>query len=325
MPSYLGVEQRDVVASINDTLALLETYSIGPAAQAQVDALRAVDPATGKSKLGAIASALDDMSLLHAVKKSGVTEFFGMVGEVLQFHAQANTDNKGTALWQSLMSWNGFGGSQSLSYTDTVAECDSWLAVNRAKIIPMTQDSLDKIHALAHATSKHQDAINNALVAMTALISVNHAGGDVDNMKHLFLNLTLHERHIVNKTFAAITQENAPKIHAPGPFALYGVVIDDMTAGKIGWGDESLRPLIERIEAALQPYHPTAEVQRFMVGRITPPEAAEQLEGFLIISTRRAGQAVANALPEFRVIDRDGVTLPAQSAPQPKPGSRFSI
>ncbi len=325
MPSYLGVEQRDVVASINDTLALLETFSIGPAAQAQLDALRAVDPATGKSKLGAIASALDDMSLLHAVKKSGVTELFGTVGEVLQFHALQNTDSKGTALWQSLMSWNGLGGSVSLSYTDTVAECDSWLAVNRAKIIPMTQDSLDKIHALAHATSKQPDAISNALVAMTALVSVNHAGGDVDNMKHLFLGLSLHERHIVNKTFAAITQENAPKIHAPGPYALYGVVIDDMTSGKIGWSDESLQPLVERIEAALRPYHPTSEVQRFMVGRITPPEAAEQLEGFLIIATRRAGQAVANALPEFRVIDRDGIALPAQSTPHPKPGSRFSI
>lgn len=325
MPSYLGVHQRDVVASINDTLALLETYAVGPAAQGQVDALRAVDPATGKSKLGAIASALDDMSLLQAVKKSGVTEFFGNLGEVLQFHAQQNTDNKGTALWQSLMSWNGFGGSQSLSYTDTVAECDSWLAVNRAKLIPMTQDSLDKIHAHAHATSKQPDAISNALVVMTSMVSVNHAGGDVDGMKHLFLGLSLHERHIVNKTFAAITQENAPKIHAPGPFALYGVVIDDMTSGKIGWSDESMAPLVERIESALRPYHPTNEVQRFMVGRISPPESDEQLQGFLIISTRRAGQAVANALPEFRVIDRDGVTLPAQSAPHPKPGSRFSI
>jgi hypothetical protein len=325
MPSYLGVEQRDVVASINDTLALLETYSIGPAAQAQIDALRVVDPATGKSKLGAISSALDDMSLLHAVKKSGVTEFFGTVGEVLQFHAQVNTDHKGTALWQSLMGWSGFGGSQSLSYTDTVAECDSWLAANRAKIIPMTQDSLDKIHAIAHATSQQPDAISNALVVMTSMVSVSHAGGDVDGMKRLFLNLSLHERHIVNKTFAAITQENAPKIHAPGPFALYGVVIDDMTSGKIGWSDESLRPPVERTEAALQPFYPTGEVQRFMVGRITPPESAEQLEGFLIIATRRAGQAVANALPEFRVVDRDGITLPVQSAPHPKPGSRFSI
>lgn len=325
MPFYLGVAQRDVVASIHDNLALLEAYSVGPAAQAQIDALRAVDPATGKSKLGAIASALDDMSLLHAVKKSGVTELFGTLGEGLQFHAQQNTDGKGTALWQSLMSWNGLGGSMSLRYTDTVAECDSWLAVNRAKLIPMTQVSLDKIHGIAHATSQKQDAINNAMVVMTSMVSVHHAGGDVDNMKHLFLNLDLHERHIVNKTFAAITQENAPKIHAPGPYALYGVVIDDMTAGKIGWSDESLRPLVERTSAALEPFYPTSEVQRFMVGRITPPEAAEQLEGFLIIATRRAGQAVANALPEFRVIDRDGVTIPAQSSPHPKPGSRFSI
>lgn len=325
MPSYLGVHQRDVVASINDTLALLETYSIGAAAQAQIDALRVVDPATGKSKLGAIAAALDDMALLHAVKNSGVTDVFGQLGEVLQFHAQVNTDNKGTALWQSLMGWNGLGGSVSLNYSDTVAECDSWLAVNRAKLIPMTQDSLDKIHTHAHATSQQQDAINNALVVMTSMVSVHHAGGDVDGMKHLFLNLSLHERHIVNKTFAAITQGNAPKIHAPGPYALYGVVIDDMTAGKIGWNDESLVPLIERTEAALQTFYPTGEVQRFMVGRITPPDAPEQLEGFLIIATRRAGQAVANALPEFRVIDRDGIALPAQSTPHPKPGSRFSI
>lgn len=325
MPSYLGVHQRDVVASISDTLALLETYSVGTAAQAQIDALRATDPATGKSKLGAIAAALDDMSLLHAVKNSGVTDLFGAVAEVLQFYAQQNTDNKGTALWQSLMSWNAFGNGRMLIYTHTDAECDSWLAASRAKIIPMTQDSLDKIHAHAHAVSKQPDAISNALVVMTAMVSVNHAGGDVDGMKHLFLNLSLHERHIVNKTFAAITQENAPKIHAPGPFALYGVVIDDMTAGKIGWDDESLRPLAERTAAALQPFYPTGDVQRFMIGRITPPEASEQLEGFLIISTRRAAQAVANALAEFRVIDRDGIALPATSTPQPKPGSRFSI
>ncbi len=325
MPFYLGVAQRDLVASIHDNLALLETYSVGSAAQAQIDVLRAVDPATGKSKLGAIASALDDMSLIHAVKNSGVTDVFGQLGEVLQFHAQQNTDGKGTALWQSLMGWNGLGGSISLSYSDTVAECDSWLAANRAKLIPMTQDSLDKIHAIAHATSQKQDAINNAMVVMTSMVSVNHAGGDVDGMKHLFLNLDLHERHIVNKTFAAITQENAAPIHAPGPYALYGIVIDDMTSGKIGWSDESLRPLVERTAAALEPFYSTSEVQRFIVGRITPPEAAEQLEGFLIISTRRAGQAVANALPEFRVIDRDGVTIPAQSTPHPKPGSRFSI
>ncbi|MDI1229403.1 MAG: hypothetical protein PSY14_17120 [bacterium] len=325
MPSYFGVHQRDLVASINDTLELLETYPVGAVAHALIYGLRAVDPKTGKTKLGAIASALDDMSLLHAVKNSGVTDVFGQLGEILQFHAQQNTGGKGTALWQSLMSWNGLGGSMSLTYTDTVAECDSWLAASRAKLIPMTQESLDKIHSIAHATSSKQDAINNAIVMMSAFVSVNHAGGDVDGMKHLFMALDLHERHIVNKTFAAITQENLPPIHAPGPYALYGVVIDDMTSGKIGWSDESLRPLIERTEAALQPFYPTGEVQRFMVGRITPPEAAEQLEGFLIISTRRAGQAVANALPEFRVIDRDGITIPAQSTQAPKPGSRFSI
>ncbi len=325
MPSYLGVEQRDLIASIHDTLVLLETYPVGGAAQAQIDALRVADPVTGKSKLGAIAAALDDMSLIHAVKNSGVMDVFGQLGEILQFHAQQNTAGKGTALWQSVMSWNGLGGSMSLSYTDTVAECNSWLAANRAKLIPMTQESLDKIHGIAHATSQKQDAVNNAVVMMTSFVSVNHAGGDVDGMKHLFLALDLHERHIVNKTFAAITQENLQPIHAPGPYALYGVVIDDMTSGKIGWSDDSLRPLVERTEAALQPYYPTNEVQRFMVGRITQPEAAEQLEGFLIVSTRRAGQAVANALPEFRVVDQSGVTIPATSTPHPKPGSRFSI
>lgn len=322
MPTYLGVAKADVIASINDNLALLETYSPGPASQKHIDALRELDAQTGQSKLGAIAAAKTDKELAQAISASGINWVLGRMAEVREFHAYADTDGQGRAAWLSAKSWNGGGGAMLMNYTPVDEECDSWLAVARAKVLPMTQENLDKIVEFSRQVSQQEDAIQNATVVMAAYLSAHHSGADLDNMKHLFLELSLHERHIVNTVFRAIDLENKAPITAPAPIGRFGVVVPELMDKTINWHDPSLRTLAEKVGEALGPFYETNEVQMTGIGMISMNPQNPQ-DGVMFVSSLRAAQAVAAAMPGYKVVDDQGNEIAKPKAP--KPGNTFSL
>lgn len=322
---YRGVEQSVLVNSITDAIELLETHSTGPECQKMIDSLRAVDPATSVSKLGAIQNAKDNKELASAIRNSGTDGLFGAMGEVLQFHAVYNTDGKGLDIVERLYQWGAGSGARTLAYQAIDEETDSWLAMSYARKVEMKEENLEKLAGVAEALTQNKVALVHAFKAITQLVEGGATGADDDTMRKLFLTLDLHERHVAKGTLSMISLDGAlANLEFDRPMGQFGIVMEDMTAGRTGWDDPKVMPLVEKISEILDPFRETDEVSRTGVGIITkgPYEEGKTPQGIIFGSTKRVAQAVADAFPELKVIDYEGRKIaPNTMKPQPpKPG-----
>jgi hypothetical protein len=325
MVSYRGVAQSDLVKSINDALELLETHSTGPECQKLIDAMRAVDPATGVSKLGAIAAAANDKDLATAVRGSGASWLFICADEVLQYHAVYNTDGKGRDVAERLSQWGAGDGARVSAYYPIDAEVDSWLAVNYARRVEPTEENLEKIAGLASALTQDATALGTAFNAMTKMIEMHAKGATDDAMRKVFTDLDLHERYVTRGTLSALSLDGAQaSLELEQPMGRFGLVIDDLTTGKVNGHDASIKAIRDKVEEALMPFYDTDEVNMTGIGLIVRGvfKKGESPQGIVFGSSKRAAQAVADALPDMKVLDEEGHRLaPNTMKPlPPKPG-----
>lgn len=327
MPSYRGVEQSAIVKSITDTIEFLETHSTGPECQKLIDRLRTPDAATGVSPLGAIVNAATNKELASAIRGSGTGWLFGATGEVLQFHAVYNTGGKGLDIVERLYQWGAGAGARTLAYNKIDEECDSWLAMSYARKVGMTEENLEKLAGVADALTQNKVALGHAFKAITQLVEMGAAGAEDDAMRQLFLTLDLHERHVAKGTLSTVTLDGAQaNLEFDRPMSQYGIVIDDMTKGKIGWSDESLVPLVEKVSEILDPFRETDEVNRTGIGLITKHvEGGENPQGIIFGSTARVAQAVADAFPELKVIDYEGRKIAPNTLKPQGPKTGFNL
>jgi hypothetical protein len=325
MPNYRGVEQSDLVRSINDALELLENHSTGPECQKLVDKLRATDPKTGVSQLGAIMAAANDDELRIAVRSSSAAWLFICTDEVLQYHAVYNTDGKGRDVVERLHQWGASDGARVASYNPIDAECDGWLAVNYARRVEPSEENLQKIAGVASALTQDAVALGNAFNAMTKMIELHQKGASDDALRNIFLELDLHERYVTRGTLSALSLDGAESdLEFESPTGRFGVVVDDLTTGKLKGREPEIDALRQKVEQALDPFYTTDEVNMTGIGLITraPFVKGESPQGIVIGCSRRAAQAVADALPDMKVLDEEGHRLaPNTLRPiPPKPG-----
>lgn len=329
MPSYRGIEQSALVRSINDALALLETHSTGPECQKLIDGLRAADPATGVSKLGAIIAAKDDVELATALRGSGASWLFLCTNEVMQYHAVYNTDGTGRDVYERISQWGAADGARVSAYYPIDGEVDSWLAVNYARRVEPTEENLTKIAGVAAALTQDATALGTAFNAMTQMIELHAKGADDAAVRDIFLNLDLHERYVTRGTLSALSMDGAEaELEVEQPMGRFGVVIDDLTTGKIGSHDPALKSIRDRVEQALDPFYATDEVNMTGIGIIIFGGTFVKGEtplGIVFGSSKRAAQAVADALPDMKVLDHEGNRMAPHTlkALPPKPG--FSL
>jgi len=133
MAYYRGIPQEDIVRSIHDGIALLEKSKLGPATQKYIDGLKAIDPATGVSKLGAIETAASDVQLATALRASGVSYLFARGYDAMQYHALSNTGGRGLETLQALNAWGATGIAMTAEYNKYDAEFDGFMAKHRIR------------------------------------------------------------------------------------------------------------------------------------------------------------------------------------------------
>jgi hypothetical protein len=328
MVSYRGVSKSDLLKSINDAIELLETHSTGPECQKLIDAMRAADPATGVSKLGAIQNAKDDKELAVALRGSGASWLFICMDEVLQYHAVYNTDGKGRDVVERLSQWGASDGARVSAYYPIDAEADSWLAVNYARRVEPTEENLEKVAGLAAALTQDATALGAAFNAMTKMIEMNAKGANDDTMRKVFLELDLHERYVTRGTLSALSLDGAEaKLELEQPMGRFGVVIDDYTTGKISGHDPAIKTIRDKVEEALGPFYETDEVNMTGVGIIVRGEfkKGESPLGIVFGASKRAAQAVADALPDMKVLDEQGHRFAPNTLKPPPPKPGFSL
>src|SRR5690606_17992673 len=235
MPSYRGVDQAELIRSINDALELFETYSSGPVMQGYVDKLREGTP----SPLAAIAQAQNDKDLVAAVRGSCPHWLCARAGEVLHFHATNDADGKGRDVLERLVAWNATGGAMTMEYNKFDEETDVWLAINYARKASMTEETLEKLAMVTDALSQDKVAIGNAFLGATSLIEMAHENATEADMAKVYLDLDLHERHVLKGSLMALNTLDGAQgdLTFQPAISRYGLLIEELTDGKINWTD----------------------------------------------------------------------------------------
>ncbi|TAL36906.1 MAG: hypothetical protein EPN97_05860 [Alphaproteobacteria bacterium] len=323
MPSYRGVEQADLIKSINEALELLETHSPGPVCQQNIDKLRAVDPATNQSPLGALAAAMDDQSLVEAVGKMRWT--IGFMGPMIRYHGLNDTDGKGVSVYKQLGAWGATSGARDMAYHEEDGEMDSYLATQYAKKLAQKMPVITGLKNIFWAAATNgRDGLFSAH-KLNRLVRKARRGADDAEIVDAFLQLDIRDRHLVVDAAAAAChmhwgqKNNLPEVECMSQF---GLVIPEL--GKsLNWGSPEAKELAEKVQKVLEPFWASDEVQMVGIGVIGMTRESPQ--GIMFGSTRRAAQAVKEAFPDMDVIDYKGrsVELPAakpatpESKPQP--------
>jgi hypothetical protein len=319
MPSYRGVEQSEILRSIDDALELLETHSTGPECQKLIDQLRA----GAGSPLAAIRNAADDQGLAAAIRGSGLNWLFICTAEVLQFHAVNNTDGKGLDTVQRLHAWGAGSGARAMAYYAIDGETDTWLAAAYARKTPMTEETLENLAAVAASLTQSEEALGKAFKAVMQLIELGAQGATDAEMAPVFLALDLHERHIAHGALAAVSLGGAEKnLEFERPMGRFGVVIEGMKERLVGSRDAIVDDIRSRVETALSPFYETDEVSMVGIGIITN-DFDTSPQGIVFGASRRAAQAVADAVPELKVLDHEGRGIAPNAPKPPPPGFRL--
>jgi hypothetical protein len=324
MPNYRGIDQSDLVRSIDGMLALLETHSTGPECQKRIDGLREPD-AAGRTPLGTIAAAADDVALAEAVRSSGVTWVLSSCRPLLEYHALTNTDGKGLAAVAAIHAWDGAGAAIGGSYTKLDAEMDFWLTQHYALRVDAGAQDIRKIFNIAsHFASQDETNARVAFTATVAAVKISdlaRAGAPEADLRSLLAEMNPHERYVTQRALAVLNvPEDRAGLNFERAFSRYCIEIPALTADQVKWTDPSISALREKVEEALMPYYETDEVSSTGIGGLHPwDKTSPRPMGVVIDVTARAAQAVADA--GFRVLDAEGNLLAAQNSPKAGPKS----
>ncbi|MBI1216582.1 MAG: hypothetical protein GC185_12290 [Alphaproteobacteria bacterium] len=324
MPSYRGIEQADLVKTLNDALELLENHSIGPVCQSRIDDLRKTDPATGQSPLGGIAAAKDTKELVQALRGSGATGLLLFVAPVMQYHGLADTDGKGREVFKALNETGVMNGARMLAYTPLDAEKDSFLAAEYAKRAAAA-GGLKKISSLfKQAAMLGGDGVSGAR-HFGKLVRMARKGADDAALKQAFLKLDLRERHqLVDAGAIACGMHWAQnrEFLSSGVMDRFGLVVPELKDGTLNWASDEMTALAEKVGKILSPFYESDEVQMQGIGMITNDRDGPQ--GVMFVSTRRAAQAVADAFPQSQVVDSKTQPVTPKGG-KPQAGKGFNL
>lgn len=323
MAIYRGIEQAEILSSIQNAKVLLEKHSTGAESKKMLARLDAADE-TGQSSLQKIAAAQDDKSLADAVRSSGAAGIFSQLHDLMEYHAYADTDGKGGAVFDSIAAWNGMSEMVFAVYTPLNAEMDSWLAASYAGHIDFTPENTQKISAFLDdlGAERRSDPEAVKMAKDAALMFVEQAAlGDAKTIRHSFNEMDLHERHLL--TLSLKVHSGLFDVRRPAPSALsgYGIHLGALE-DKINLRDPAVEALRLKMEEALMPFYEADEVSRTGLGMIT---ADYKEVGIMFVATRRAAEAVAAALPDQKIIDYSGKRILPPGTPRAPKNDGFKL
>jgi len=319
MPFYRGIAKEDIIQSLRNAIDLLTTHSTGTECQKVLSRLTTAGD-NGQSPLEIIAAAKDDKTLAQAMRTAGVSGTFSELRDLMQYHAHADTDGKGGAVFDGLACWDGMSAATLLVYTPLNKEMDSWLAAAYARHIPFTAENTQKITQflddLGAERRSSPDAIQMAKDG--ALMFVEQAAlGDAKSIRQSFTEMSLHERHLMTLALQVNSGLfDAPRT-APAALARFGIHLGALE-DKVDLHDPAVEALRLQMDKVLRPFYETDEVSMTGLGMIT--EDYKQV-GIMFVATRRAAEAVAAAMQDQTVMDGKGKrVLPPGTPRAPKNG-----
>lgn len=323
MPIYRGVAQKDIVQSIHNAIDLLTTHSTGAECQKMLARLQAADD-SGKSPIDQIASAADDKALALALRTSGAAGTFSELHDLMSYHAYADTDGKGGAVFDGLAAWDGMSEATFAVYTPLNEEMDSWLAAAYAKHIPFTAENTQKITKFLDelGAERRSDPAAVQMAKDAALMFVEQAArGDATSIRQSFKEMDLHERHLMTLALQVNSGLFDVKREAPSAMGRYGIHLGALE-DKVDLRDASVEALRLKMDEALRPFYEADEVSMSGLGMIT--DDYKQV-GVMFVATRRAAEAVAAAMPDQTILNGKGERILPPGTPRAPKNGGFKL
>jgi hypothetical protein len=289
MPFYRGVEQSVVVQSINDIVDLLKKNPSGPVVEESFK-----DFSSDK-----IAQATTDIELAQAVSESGICGRLCWIHDLLLFHAINDTGGKGREVYKTLMSWDAASGARAAVFDESDAEIEAYIAKNSTLSFRFKKASLGVKEWQVYADEMPQDDQKKTGVISRIFNRVKATAEDAAGFARLFFG-----KEMPFVTFGASSS-----------LGRYGLVIDDLTEGKINWRDPACAADREKVEQILAPFYELDEVESTGIGLIGNFQSSSRKVGVVFDSTRRVAEAVAAAFPDRVVLDEKSQPVTAPKAP----------
>ncbi|HTK84305.1 MAG TPA: hypothetical protein VL625_04395 [Patescibacteria group bacterium] len=108
MPSYRGVDKKDIVDSVRQAAAYLKRLNLGPVTNQTIDRM------LGAARIDTIDRARTDSELRHAIKSTNVSSAMMMFMKVLRFHALTDApapgrgESEALKIYRKLHLWGAF-------------------------------------------------------------------------------------------------------------------------------------------------------------------------------------------------------------------------
>lgn len=297
-PAYRGVARAQVVDSLHRAETFLRGLNLGPATAQQLDHWLDGRP------FDALAAAQDDRALAQAMGQAQGP--FRRYGEVFAHHAALDPTVK--RLHYDLSSWGAFNGMELADYRPIDQEMDSHLARSYAGRMPSVLSSPEGQARLAEAVSGlAQDEQEARWLKRAVPLSLALAQKDRARFDAFFARQDLRNRHMLVQALRYLSgdlYEREVQVARESPAAIgrYGISVPGLPLN-FAEMQKALAPLLEKAHQVLEPFYHTDEIQMTAIGLITDDRAHT---GFVFSGTRRAAQALADALPDQLIVDAQG-------------------
>ena len=317
---YLGVDKDAVIQSLKEGEKFIRSLKIGPATDGILDQFNSA------AALPKLAAAQNDKELALAMGETGAPSLLTRMSDVFRHCAALDLEGAAHQLYQDLGTWGAFSGMELANYRESDYEQDLFMvkgSIAHTKDNPSALDMalLDGlIEYWKDEQYKDDEAEIDALkLTLLGLLDSDNDGW-ADELDTAFEAMSLRERHQLKMMVDVVSGMHSKReqVVSKWPLRQVGIKIDSDTKN-FQEMQTILAPIVDKVGEILTPYYELHEVDMTGVGAIT--RDFENI-GFTVVTSERVAQELADALPDWDVIDGQGNKIMprgAEAAPEPKP------
>lgn len=300
MPQFRGIDRDAIVESLQRAAIFIAEIGIQ---LKETPHKWAFLPA-----LGALKSAEDDAALVAAMRDTHTCEYFQTLSSLFSYYALADKTPDSLYLFHDLAQWGAFD-------LKTIEPPSAEIA---AQIVGHMIKSMDKpdfmddslMHQRLKKSLFYHQTNNQALngIHEKELLDFIFEGQHLpaSEIRQKFLDLNRDKQEFLLAVLPAAKGLDYRQVLLDGfsPFQAYCVVVDNVPVeNRKEFIQHALDPVKKVISDTLSPYQGKAEILRSWFG---PVKKGSDLAGYVFVGTAPAAQALANALPDMRIVTSKG-------------------
>lgn len=317
---YLGVNKDAVIQSLKEGETFIRSLKIGPATDGILDRFNSA------AALPKLAAAKNDKELALAMGETGAPSLLTRMSDVFRHCAAFDLEGAAHQLYQDLGEWGAFSGMELADYRESDYEQDLFMVKGCIAHTRDNPSALDMalLDGLIEYWKDEQYKDDKAEIdALKLTLSGLLEGGNegwADELDTAFEAMSLRERHQLKMMVDVVSGMHSKReqLVSKGPLRQFGIKIDSDTKN-FQEMQTILAPIMDMVGEILTPYYELHEVEMTGVGAITRDFANI---GFTLVTSKRVAQELADALPDWDVIDgRGNKIMPREpeAKPAPKP------